>query len=71
VLVTVNGRERHVPEGATVEAVLSALLAEGAGERHRGIAVAVQGEVVPQSRWGSTAVPAGAVIEVLTAVQGG
>jgi sulfur carrier protein len=71
VLVTVNGRERHVPDGATVELVLSAMLAEHAGGRYRGIAVAVQGEVVPQSQWGDTAVPAGAVIEVLTAVQGG
>jgi len=71
VLVTVNGRERRVPDGATVEAVLRAILADRSGGRPRGIAVAVEGEVVPRSQWGSTAVPAGAFIEVLTAVQGG
>jgi sulfur carrier protein len=71
VLVTVNGQQRRVPEGATVDAVLSSLLGEHAITRSRGIAVAVEGEVVPRSRWNCTAISEGSVIEVLTAVQGG
>jgi sulfur carrier protein len=37
----------------------------------RGIAVAVDSEVVPRSAWASTTVPTGASVEVLTAMQGG
>jgi sulfur carrier protein len=70
-LVTVNGREQCVPDGATVELVLLPLLAEAGVEGSRGIAIAVHGEVVPRSRWSATELPPGAVVEVLTAVQGG
>ena len=41
-----------------------------AGAPAKGVAVAVDGRVVPASRWGD-AVPDRAVVEVLTAVQGG
>jgi sulfur carrier protein len=71
VLVTINGQQRRVPEGATVDAVVSSLLGEQAIGRSQGIAVAVAGEVVPRSRWSCTAVAEGSAIEVLTAVQGG
>jgi sulfur carrier protein len=37
----------------------------------RGIAVAVNGEVVPRSAWATTTVAAGDQVEVLTAAQGG
>jgi sulfur carrier protein len=37
----------------------------------RGIAVAVAGEVVPRADWGTFAIPEGARVEVLTAMQGG
>ena len=37
----------------------------------RGIAVAVDGEVVPRAGWSSFAIPDGARVEVLTAMQGG
>ena len=36
-----------------------------------GVAVAVDGEVVPKARWAATALADGARVEVLTAVQGG
>jgi sulfur carrier protein len=62
----VNGVERELADGATVEAVLALL-----GAPEGGVAVAVDGEVVPRAAWGTTAVPDGAVVEVLTAVQGG
>ena len=37
----------------------------------RGVAVAVDGEVVPRAGWSTFAIPEGARVEVLTAMQGG
>lgn len=37
----------------------------------RGVAVAVDGEVVPRADWSTVAIPVGAHVEVLTAMQGG
>lgn len=63
--VMVNGSARELAEGCTVaELVAAEQLPE------RGIAVAVDGTVVPRGRWTSM-VPAGAVVEIVTAVQGG
>ncbi|MEU5694740.1 sulfur carrier protein ThiS [Actinosynnema sp. NPDC020468] len=62
----VNGRERELPDGATVTTVLELL-----GAPATGVAVALDGEVVPRAAWAATPVPAGAAVEVLTAVQGG
>ncbi|WP_158848334.1 sulfur carrier protein ThiS [Saccharothrix deserti] len=62
----VNGLERELADGSTVASVLALLDAPPSG-----VAVAVDGEVVPRAAWGTTAVPEGAVVEVLTAVQGG
>ena len=42
-----------------------------AAPRRRGVAVAVDGEVVPRARWESFALGADARVEVLTAMQGG
>jgi sulfur carrier protein len=70
-LVTVNGQQLSVPDGATVDIVLQRLLAQADVEGSRGVAIAVHGEVVPRSRWGATKLSPGAVVEVLTAVQGG
>ncbi|WP_127781935.1 sulfur carrier protein ThiS [Rhodococcus sp. X156] len=63
--VTVNGSARELAAGCTVAELL---LAEGAPEK--GIAVALNGTVVPRGRW-TAEVPAGAVVEIVTAVQGG
>jgi sulfur carrier protein len=62
----VNGLERELADGSTVASVL-ALLDAPAG----GVAVAVDGEVVPRGTWATTVVPEGSAVEVLTAVQGG
>jgi sulfur carrier protein len=64
--VTLNGKPRELPEDATVE---TAVLELGASER--GVAVAVDGEVVPRGDWASTPVREGQEVEVLRAVQGG
>ena len=64
--ITINGAPRQVPEGADLSSVLA-----DHGVAERGVAVAVDGDVVPRADWGGTAVRPGAVVEVLTAVQGG
>jgi sulfur carrier protein len=66
--VVINGAKRELPDGATVE---SAVLAAGAPEDGRGVAVALDGEVVPRGEWPTTAVQEGQQVEVLHAVQGG
>lgn len=65
-LVVVNGTERELADGATVADALAAIDAPP-----QGIAVALDGEVVPRADWAETVIEAGGAIEVLTAVQGG
>jgi sulfur carrier protein len=64
--VAVNGAPRELPAGSTVTDVVSAVTGQ-----IRGVAVAVNGEVVPRRDWAATALTAGDRIEVLTAAQGG
>jgi len=64
-VITVNGEPREV--AGTVDAVLDAL----GIEVRRGMAVAVDAEVVPKSAWSTTQVGDGARVEIVTAVQGG
>ncbi len=65
-IVTVNGEERALAEGATVRTLVEEL-----GLPDEGVAVAVDGTVVPSSGWGGAPLGAGAEVDVLTAVQGG
>jgi sulfur carrier protein len=67
VKVRVNGEERDVEPGTTVESIVRSLGSEPA----RGVAVALDGEVVPRSTWGRTVLGSGQKLEVLRAVQGG
>jgi sulfur carrier protein len=72
--VIVNGERRELPPEATVLNVVELLADDGGGSRAttgRGVAVAVDGEVVPRDDWSSTALREGAWIEVLAAIQGG
>ncbi|MCX6484026.1 MAG: sulfur carrier protein ThiS [Mycobacterium sp.] len=64
-IVTVNDQELEVDQNTTVAALL-----ESMGVPDRGVAVAVNWAVLPRSQW-DAAVPPGARVEVLTAVQGG
>jgi sulfur carrier protein len=66
--VTINGDRRELPAGATLASVIESL--PGAPEG-RGVAVAVEGEVVPRAKWPSTELHEGAKVEVVAAVQGG
>ena len=66
--VLVNGQATEVTPDATVTAVLAGLgyRADGAG-----LAVALNGEVVPRARWGATTLGDHDRLEVLGATQGG
>jgi sulfur carrier protein len=67
-VIFVNGREQELAAGKSVVAVLEIL---GLSADARGIAVAVDGEVVPRAGWETFAIPDTARVEVLTAMQGG
>jgi sulfur carrier protein len=67
VRVQVNGEPLEVEEGATV----STLLARLEVEAPRGIAVAVDAEVVPRGEWDSRHLGEGTRVEVVGAIQGG
>jgi sulfur carrier protein len=62
-----NGEPVELAAGASVAHAVDALGADSA----RGVAVAVNGEVVPRSEWAATALSEGQHVEVLHAVQGG
>lgn len=64
--VLVNGEPTELASGATVEAVLASLELPD-----RGVAVAVDAEVVPRGEWPAHKLSEGARVEVLRAIQGG
>ena len=66
--VIVNGEPRELPAGTTVAIMVASL--PGAPEG-RGVAVALDGQVVPRGAWGATELADGARVEVVAAVQGG
>ena len=66
--VVLNGEAAEFEDGATVAAALAALDLPGAG---RGVAVAVDAEVVPRGEWDATQLHEGARVEILRAIQGG
>jgi sulfur carrier protein len=64
--VIVNGKPTELAPGATVDTVLVALELPD-----RGVAVAVDAEVVPRGQWREHELSEGARVEVLRAIQGG
>jgi thiazole synthase len=68
VRIELNGELRELPAGATLDV---AAREAGAAEDGRGVAVALDGEVVPRSEWGQTPLREGQAVEVLAAIQGG
>lgn len=72
-IVTVNGTRRELPADATVASVLELFTDTGypPAAAPRGVAVALDNEVVPHSRWSETPLREGARVEVLAAIQGG
>jgi sulfur carrier protein len=65
--VLVNGAETELGEGATVAALVERLGVPGG----RGVAVAVDAEVIPRGEWQTRTLAEGAKVEVLRAIQGG
>jgi thiazole synthase len=66
--IELNGEPAELADTATL---VEAALAAGAPESRRGVAIALDGEVVPRSKWGATPLREGAAVEVLAAIQGG
>lgn len=64
--VVLNGEPRELPEAATVADVLALL-----GAPDRGVAVAIDAEVIPRGEWERAEIREGARLEVVQAVQGG
>lgn len=66
VAVRLNGQELSLPAGATVARAIEVV---GCGTR--GVAVAVNSELVPRAQWAGRALMEGDELEVLHAVAGG
>jgi sulfur carrier protein len=67
-MIRLNGEETQLRAGESLSYVLAEL---GVSAQARGVAVAVDGEVVPRGRWESLVLHADARVEVLAALQGG
>jgi sulfur carrier protein len=66
--VLLNGETAELEAGATVRTALDSLDLPASG---RGVAVAVNAEVVPRGQWDATTLHEGARVEILRAIQGG
>jgi sulfur carrier protein len=66
--VVLNGAQTDLADGATVQTAVEALDLPAAG---RGVAVAVDAEVVPRTQWQTHELNEGARVEILRAIQGG
>lgn len=64
--ITLNGEARDVDAALTVTALVA-----GLAGGPRGVAVAINAEIVPRSAWSQTGLAAGDRVEILRAVQGG
>lgn len=65
--ITVNGAIEKL-----AAPTIAALLAQrGIAPDRRGVAVALNGAVVPRARWAETALAAGDIVEIIKALAGG
>jgi len=64
--IVVNGETQELSNGTTVAALVDTL-----GRSPKGMAVAINEEVVPRSTWPDVELRPGDRVEVLTAAQGG
>ena len=67
-MIRLNGEETQLQAGESLSEVLADL---GISAQARGVAVAVDGEVVPRGAWDSLVLHPDARVEVLAAMQGG
>ena len=66
--ITLNGDEKDVGSGATVASVVDSIVD---GDATRGVAVAVNGEVVPKREWEKIDLAESDKVEILRAIGGG
>jgi sulfur carrier protein len=64
--IVVNGQHHDLPDDAMLADAIARLTTG-----MRGVAVALNGSVVPRGEWDSTALVDADQVEILTAVQGG
>lgn len=64
--IQVNGHDRELTAACSVGAIVDGEVAD-----RRGVAVAVDGEVLPRDAWDETMVADGTRLEIVGAVQGG
>ena len=64
-MIRVNGEEQAFVEESVAE------LLERLSIETRGVAVAIDGDVVRRSEWSTTSIEDGDVVEIVTAVAGG
>jgi sulfur carrier protein len=69
VRLLVNGEPRELPDAATVAELVAEEAPGLAGGR--GVAVAVDAEIVPRSEWALRILEPGQRVELLAAMQGG
>ena len=62
--LTVNGEPRELDDATTLARLLE-------DQPARGVAAAVDGDVVPRAEWAALHLSDGQAVEILTAVQGG
>ena len=66
--ITLNGEEKNVGSGITIRDLLIDLAHD---PDRRGIAVAVNAEIVVRANWSSTRLGSGDRVDIIAAVQGG
>ena len=66
--IRLNGTDREIDDGSTVAAVVDATVE---GDPSRGVAVAVNGEVVAKREWPATRLADSDRVEILRAIGGG
>ncbi len=67
-VIVLNGEPVELPHGVSLLATLQSI---GITDESKGVAVAVDGEVVPRTHWEAYSLHDGARVEALTAMQGG
>jgi len=64
--ITLNGSRREITDGTTLDQLVAVFSLP-----ERGVALAMNSEVIPRSAWAMTHIPPDAQVEVVTASKGG
>jgi sulfur carrier protein len=65
--ISVNGKD----QSSTVRTIAELLASEGVDQAAQFLAVAINGDVVPRSKWGAAEIRPGDAIEIVTPAPGG